>query len=99
MQLTMLLSWLLVLSLVTTATTERREDPVSSGCLNLTRVEKKALVTYTYTLNQNNKWAQFPDMFISFYLPLAQYVQIKYNIQTMYTGTGTMVTRVKIDGR
>ena len=65
----------------------------------LNRVEKKALVTYAYTLNKNHLWTQFPDMAISFYLPFDQYVQVKYNIQTVFSGIGWFGTRVKIDGK
>lgn len=48
----------------------------------LTRVEKKAQITYDYVLSAANSWTQFPDMGIYFELEFPQYVLIKYHIGT-----------------
>ena len=59
-------------------TTEKHLD--MCGTLNqagtniLTRVEKKVMVTFPYTLNNGAIWAQFPDLSLSFHLSHSQYV-------------------------
>ena len=50
---------------------------------NLTRVVKKAIVTYTYTLNAKSPWGQFPDLTLSFYVPFSQFVRVVKNIVTV----------------
>ena len=65
----------------------------------LTRVDKKAIVTYTYSLTNNGVWTQFPDLALTFYIPFPQYVSIRYNIQIRQTGTGYFLTRIMIDSK
>ena len=85
-------------------TTENHRDVCGSVELDqvrvINRVEKKAIVTYSHTLNSNQKWTQFPDLNIKFNLPFRQMVKIKYNIQTYQsTGEGYFVTRIMINGK
>ena len=64
----------------------------------LTRVDKKAIVTYAYSLTNNGIWTQFPDLALAFYIPFPQYVSIRYNIQNIQSGSGYFITRIMIDG-
>ena len=81
----------------------RREDicatAIEAGTNTLTRVENIARVTYAYNLKSDNRWTQFPDLAISFYLPYGQAVTINYNIQVLNPETGNFCTRLIIDGR
>ena len=83
-------------------TTQNYPDmPGSIACdrlVNMTRVIKRAIVTYSYTLNKNGIWTQFPDLTLAFYVPFPQFVKVKYNIQTHVLTDSWFLVRIKIDG-
>ena len=82
-------------------TIAKYSDPVGTAQMEgknpLNRVEKKAVVTYAYTLNKNGHWTQFPDLALTFYLPFSQFVTVKYNIQYLTSGLDWFVTRLIVD--
>ena len=90
------------LTLADPVVTEKHRDVCGSVSLNqtnvLTRVDKKAIVTYTFSLTGNDRWTQFPDLALAFYIPFPQYVSIRYNIQVASEGTGWFCTRIMING-
>lgn len=77
-------------------------DPVGTNvscCKDqLKRVEKKVDVRFQYLLTNNNKWTQFPNMIIEFYLPFSQYITYWHNIVLCTTASTNMFTRTIIDG-
>ena len=64
-------------------------------------VRKMVHLNYSITINPDNRWSQFPDMKIEFFLERPQFVNFDYKttITTGDQGTGHMVTRLMIDGR
>jgi hypothetical protein len=66
--------------------------------LVLRRVEKRAEVTYTYNVVDDQRFHQFPDFAIEINLPYSQYVKIEYNIQNWTPEVTYFFTRVIIDG-
>lgn len=89
------------LALADPVVTEKHRDVCGSVALNqtnvLTRVDKKAMVTYSFALPKGG-WTQFPDLALAFYIPFPQYVSIRYNIQVASAGTGYFCTRIMING-
>ena len=55
------------------------------------------MVTYTYALSNSGKWTQFPDLAATFNLDWAQFVQVRYNIQTINGHKCYFVTRLMVD--
>ena len=82
-------------------TTYYPDLPGSNNCdrfSNMTRVVKRAIVTYSYTLNKDGKWTQFPDLTLTFNVPFSQFVKVKYNVQTHVMQNSYFLARIKIDG-
>ncbi|MBP9847296.1 MAG: hypothetical protein KBD43_14665 [Saprospiraceae bacterium] len=63
----------------------------------LNRVQKIVDVRKPYRLTGNYKWAQFPEMLITFDLQFSQFVTVRYVIATEMTCACTFHTTAYID--
>lgn len=92
---------LVLLALTIAESVTRTVDFFGTVCqeraVQMQRVQREVNVTYTYALQTNGGWQQFPDMKINFYLARPQFVLITYNINLKLLGVNFFSTRVLID--